>query len=185
MACNQMIVNIFKDKLLLTVILADMSVNFETIIKNVLDISTIDSTRYVAPYKQTRWIVGSSCLFLIPSVYGYSCEQYLLATVALLTSMFSVNFWRDATYSYRRSMDCIMAKISFIIFTVNGVIYITKLSHLISGYGALVGIIYCYFMSNKHGNSDLWWKYHMMFHVCVSFAQFISIKGTNDYYSSA
>lgn len=69
-----------------------MSVNFETIIKNVLDISTIDSTRYVAPYKQTRWIVGSSCLFLIPSVYGYSCEQYLLATVALLTSMFSVNF---------------------------------------------------------------------------------------------
>jgi len=160
------------------------TIHFAAIIKNVLDISTIDPTRYVAPYKQTRWVACSSCLFLIPSVYGYLCGRYFLATVALLTSVFSVNFWRDATYSYRRSIDCIMAKISFTIFTINGVIYITELPYMFSGYGALVGIIYCYYMSNKHGNSDLWWKYHMMFHVCVSFAQFISIKSIADYYSS-
>jgi hypothetical protein len=69
-----------------------MSVSFDAIIKNVLDISTIDPTRYVAPWRQTRWLVTSSCCFLVPSAYGYMREQYLLATTALLTSIFSINF---------------------------------------------------------------------------------------------
>ena len=90
-----------------------MPIDLTVILKNVLDVSTIDPTRYVAPYRKTRWLTLSSLLFLGPSVYGYTEEQYFLAVIALATSLCSVNFWRDATYSYRRSMDCIMAKISF------------------------------------------------------------------------
>ncbi len=159
-----------------------MSVTFEAIIKNVFDISTIDPTRYVAPWRQSRWIVTSSFFFLVPCVYGYMREQYLLSAIALLTIIFSINFWRDATYSYRRSMDCIFAKISFTIFTVNGIVYITHMPLVITGYGALTGLIYCYYMSNKYAKSELWWKYHMMFHLFVASAQFISIKGADNWH---
>ena len=38
---------------------------------------------------------------------------------------------------------------------------------------ALVGIIYCYYMSNKHGDTDLWWKYHMVFHLLIVYNQLI------------
>ena len=158
-----------------------MPANLNAIIKNVLDVSTIDPTRYVAPYRQTRWLVGSSLFFLVPSIYGYQKEQYFLAIISLLTTSCSINFWRDATYSYRRSADVIMAKISFTIYTVNGIIYVTWLPFVVTGYGALFALIYCYYMSNKHGDTDLWWKYHMMFHLLIAYTQIICIKSIADY----
>ena len=158
-----------------------MPANLNAIIKNMLDVSTIDPTRYVAPYRQTRWLVCSALFFMIPSIYGYQKEQYLLAFISLLTSLCSINFWRDATYSYRRSMDCIMAKIAFIIYLKNGVTYIVWMPFIVTGYSALFALIYCYYMSNKHGDTELWWKYHMMFHLLVSYNQIISIKSIADY----
>lgn len=160
-----------------------MPVDLTGIIKNVLDVSTIDPTRYVAPYRQTRWVALSSLLFLGPSIYGYNVEQYFLAVIALITSFCSVNFWRDATYSYRRKVDCIMAKIAFTVFTIQDIRYVSRKPFIVSGYLAMIGIIYCYYMSNKHADTELWWKYHMMFHLFVSCGQFISIKSVADYES--
>jgi hypothetical protein len=161
----------------------NMSVELSEIIKNVLDVSTIDPTRYIAPYRQTRWLLLSSLCFLGPSIYGYKRNNYLLANVALITTICSVNFWRDATYSYRRTADVIMAKISFIIFIVYGVPYVTWIPFVVTGYTSLVVLIYCYYMSNKHSNSELWWKYHMMFHLLISYTQYIAIKSIADYES--
>lgn len=158
-----------------------MPIDLTVILKNVLDVSTIDPTRYVAPYRQTRWLTLSSLLFLGPSVYGYTEEQYFLAVIALATSLCSVNFWRDATYSYRRSIDCIMAKIAFTVYTIQGIRYVSWMPFIVTGYLALIGIIYCYYMSNKHGDTELWWKYHMIFHLFVAYTQFIAIKSMADY----
>ena len=157
-----------------------MPANLNEIIKNVLDFSTIDPTRYVAPYRQTRWLVGSSLFFLVPSIYGYQKEQYFLAIISLLTTSCSVNFWRDASYSYRRRADYIMAKVAFAIYMINGVPYVTWLPFVVTGYGALFMIIYCYYMSNKHSDSELWWKYHMMFHLLIAYNQIICIKSIAD-----
>lgn len=158
-----------------------MPIELNKIIQNVLDIHTIDPTRYVAPYRQTRWLVLSSLFFLVPSIYGYRRNKYLLANTALITSLCSVNFWRDATYCYRRSADLIIGKIAFIIYMVQGVKYVTWTPFVVTGYTALAGLIYCYYMSNKHADSELWWKYHMMFHLLISYNQFIGIKSVADY----
>lgn len=157
-----------------------MPANLNAIIKNVLDISTIDPTRYVAPFQQTRWLVGSASFFIVPCIYGYQKEQYFLAIISLLTTICSINFWRDATYSWRRSVDCIMAKIAFLVYMIKGVIYVVWPPFVVTGYSALVGIIYCYYMSNKHGDTDLWWKYHMMFHLLIVYNQMIGIKSIAD-----
>jgi hypothetical protein len=157
-----------------------MPANINAIIKNMLDISTIDSTRYVAPYRQTRWIVGSSLFFMFPCVYGYKKEQYVLSIISLLTTICSINFWRDATYSWRRSADCIMAKITFLVYMIKGFNCVVWMPFIITGYSALFGIIYCYYMSNKHGDTELWWKYHMMFHLLIIYNQMIGIKSIAD-----
>jgi|688.fasta_scaffold1464479_1 hypothetical protein len=157
-----------------------MPANLDVIIKNMLDISTIDLTRYVAPWNQTRWLVCSSLFFFVPCIYGFYMEQYFLAIISLLTATFSINFWRDANYSYRRTMDVIMAKIAFLIYMIKGVSYIVWPPFVITGYSALVGIIYCYYMSNKHGDTDLWWKYHMVFHLLIVYNQMIGIKSISD-----
>jgi hypothetical protein len=161
-----------------------MPIDFNTIIKNMLDISTIDNRRYVAPWRQTRWLIGSSCFFLIPSTYGFIKGKYFLANVALLTSACSINYWRDANYSWRRTADLIMAKVTTVIYVTNGVMYVTKTPYTIYGYSGLFGLSYCYYMSHKHEDSEKWWKYHMMFHFIVSCVQTLTLKCMVNYESA-
>ena len=148
-----------------------MPVNLNEIIKNMLDLSTIDLTKYVAPYRQSRWIVGSSCFILIPSIYAFKKKQMFLATTSLLTTLCSINFWRDANYSYRRSLDHVMAKLSFTIYTIRGIKQLSFSPHEAPGYVGLFMMLYCYYMSNKHGDTELWMNYHMMFHLFISYTQ--------------
>ncbi len=156
---------------------------FNEIIKNMLDVSTIDPERYVAHWRQTKWLVGSSFFLMIPGIYGYLNKEYVLSSVSIATGLCSINFWRNATYSWRRSIDRIMAKISFAIFTTIGPRKITKLSFLIAGWTGVGAGCMCYFMSNKYGDvetNELWWKYHMMFHLMIGYGQFITIKSIVD-----
>lgn len=147
----------------------------------IADIFNIDSTKYVAPYDQSKYLVVSSCFFLVPSVYGYVNQQYFYGTVSLMTSLCSINFWRNANYSYRRTIDHIMAKISFLIYLISGFHYITFVPFLINAYGVLFAILYCYYMSNNSNNTNKWWKYHMMFHLLISYNKMIIIKSVIDY----
>jgi hypothetical protein len=157
--------------------------NLNEIIKNMFDISTIDPKRYVAHWRQTKWLVGSSFVILMPGIYGYINKEYYLSTCSIATGLCSINFWRDANYSWRRTVDCIMAKINITVFTIIGPRYVTKLSFIIAGWSGLVGTCMCYFMSNKYGDvetNEIWWKYHMMFHIFASISQFITIKSIVD-----
>ena len=153
--------------------------SLKEIINNIFDISTIDPERYVAHWRQTKWVVGSSLFLIIPGIYGYLNNEYYLSTVSIASSLCSINFWRNATYSWRRSIDHIVAKINFVAFTAANLKFLTQSPFIYkgwSGYGA--GCI-CYIMSNKYGDvetNELWWKYHMLFHLCISFSQFITIK---------
>ena len=140
--------------------------------KEMIDM-TIDNNRMVAEWKETKYLVVSSSFFMVPAIYGFYNNLYLLPCVLLLTTLFSMNFWRHATYSWRRIADRIFAKISFTIFFINGV---KRVSHLFSVYTGLVGIIYCYYMSQKCHDTLYWWKYHMMFHLFVAYNQFIIIN---------
>ena len=97
-----------------------------------------------------------------------------------MSTICSINFWRDATYSWRRSADCIIAKLTLSIYMIKGFSYVVWPPFVVTGYSALAGIIYCYYMSNKHGDTELWWKYHMMFHLLIVYNQMIGIKSIAD-----
>ena len=70
---------------------------------------------YIAYWEETKWLVLSSYFFIIPSYYAYINKLYLHSIILFLTSVISVNYWKKATYSWRRNMDLIFSKFSFII----------------------------------------------------------------------
>lgn len=130
---------------------------------------------YIAYWHQTKWLVLSSFFFTIGASYAYSKHLYSYSILLFFTSFISANYWRKATYSWRRDMDLIVAKMSFVVFVSNGVYYVRTIEYMIPGYIGLLCLVYSYYLSAKfyrlkHNN---WYKYHFMFHLIMAFEQMI------------
>jgi hypothetical protein len=151
----------------------------------------------------TEPIVISSCFFLIPTIYSYYTKQYFYTTILLLTFGISVNYWRKATYGFRRNLDLIFSKISFSIFLVTKIFYIQYGSPLLLGYPiyqitdiskrrfiasytSLILIGCFYDLSNYYFyRSDRnWIKCHMLFHLFCSSNIILILNGIQEYRSS-
>ncbi len=152
----------------------------------------IQPTKFVVPlpYNEGKYLIFSSCFFIIPCIYGFINNQYFYATTSLLTSIFSVNHWKNPTYSYRRVCDVIMARISFTIYIVSGCYYTNVNGHFIitfTGYSLLLLLLYFYYMSIISSNdknyiiNKKWYKYHMAFHFTISSVMILVIKSVIDY----
>ena len=141
---------------------------------------TIDNNKMVAEWKETKYIVVSSSLFMAPAIYGFYNNLYLLPFVLFAASSISINHWRHATYSWRRVTDRIFAKITFAIFFYHFIRDSScNLYFFLQNIG-LLNVLYYYYMSNKHHYTPIWWKYHMKFHVWCVFSEWMIIQ--NDLY---
>ena len=123
----------------------------------------------LAEWEQSRWLVLSSSFFIIPTLYGYSKKIYCSPTLLLLTALVSMNYWRNATYSWRRTLDLIVSKITVAVFLYKG-IHINYIPFMLVGYPGLFGLSYCFYMSGKLWKlkNNNWWKYHMSFHTILT-----------------
>jgi hypothetical protein len=142
-------------------------------------IFNFEPEKCVAPYSESKYIVFSSCFFLIPFIYGCINNQYFFAITSLLTSIFSINYWRDAKYCYRRSCDLIIARISCMIYVVYGCYYTAinvYVPIIFIWYGLVLSLFYFYYMScnsvicvneSINTSSNVWYKYHFMFHFII------------------
>jgi hypothetical protein len=139
---------------------------------------TYNNDIYIAHWDQTKWLVLSSFFFTIPGTYALINNLYKHFILLLFTSLISANYWRKATYSWRRNMDLIFAKISFIVYFSNGVYYVRKLYYLLPGYSGILVLIYCYYLSEKlcKLKDNNWYKYHFIFHIILTYEQFIIIN---------
>ena len=138
---------------------------------------------YVAYWDQSKWLVLSSFFFTIPAKYAYSNNLHLYSIILFFTSVISANYWRKATYSWRRNMDLIFAKFSFTVFVSNGIFYVRTLNYVILGYTGLIVLLYFYYLSTKllQVKNNNWYKYHFGFHVIMTFEQFIIIDSILKY----
>jgi hypothetical protein len=136
---------------------------------------------YIAQWEDTRWLVLSSFFFTVPSIYAFIINMYSYSFLLLCTSLISANYWRKATYSWRRNMDLIFAKISFVVFFSNGVYYVKSVGYVISGYSGIIVLLYCYYLSGKllQLKNNNWYKYHIMFHLIMAYEQTIIIDSIN------
>lgn len=133
--------------------------------------------KYIATWEYSKWLVASSFFFMIPA--GYACMNQLYFYSALLgfTSVVSANYWRRATYSWRRNLDLVASKVVFVIFVSKGVLYVRTPQYLVTGYSVLVLLLYYYYLSGKLFalKNDDWYKYHIAFHFFIMYEQIIVI----------
>lgn len=124
----------------------------------------------------THKIVLSSFFFIIPSIYAYINNLYYYSVLLIFTSLISANYWKKATYSWRRNLDLCFSKISFCVFISSGVIYIK--TSLVHGFSVLFVLLYLYYLSGKllkSGNNN-WYKYHFLFHLIITYEQIIILN---------
>ena len=126
----------------------------------------------ITDWSYTKYIVGSSLFFQVPAYYAYRHEMYSYAVTCFITSVLSINYWRHASYSWRRDMDMYWAKSAGVYYFVQGIQY-TKI-----GFPSTFIMLYLYYQSceqfklNPYGK---WYLYHMAFHAIVAINQFATI----------
>ena len=130
---------------------------------------------YIAKWNDSKWLTLSSFLFAIPSWFAYHNQLYSYSTLLLITSLVSANYWRKATYSWRRNMDLIVARISFCTFAITGALYVRYIPYVIIGYTGFGVLIYSYHVSGTlwKVNNPSWYRYHALFHVLLMFEQLL------------
>jgi len=128
----------------------------------------------------SRWLVLTSSTFFIPTIYSFYCQLYGFSGISLFTAIISMNYWRKATISFRRDLDLVFAKISFVIYLVHGIYYIRG-NRLFLFFPALIYLLYNYYNSNRlyTEKKKEWIHYHIWFHVMVLFEQMIIIESTS------
>ncbi len=120
---------------------------------------------------------------LLPAVYAFTITMYSWSILLTITTLISTNYWRNATYSWCRFAHHVWAKISFATFFVNGVMYLEYFPFIITSYPLLIILIYCYYKSctlNRLGKSN-WWKFHLTFHIIMTYQQFIVLNSVHSY----
>ena len=65
----------------------------------------------IAEWEHSKWLLLSSFLFLIPTVYGLYKELYVWSMMLFITTIISANYWRDACVGWRRDLDLWYAKL--------------------------------------------------------------------------
>jgi hypothetical protein len=118
---------------------------------------------------------------MISAIYGFYKDLYFLSCVLFFTSLISINFWRNATYSWGRIADRIFSKITFAICFYHSIKYASLRLFFFLQYAGLITFVYYYYMSNKYHDTPIWWKYHIKFHIFGVFTQLMIIECVSDY----
>jgi hypothetical protein len=125
--------------------------------------------KYVAQWYQAKWLLFSSLFFLVPATYAFLSELYLHSLIIFFTSVISANYWRKATYSWRRDLDLLFSKFCFVVFVSIGIFIGWNTRFFIPGCIGLFIMIYSYHVSSRLSDSkdESWYKYHLIFHFAL------------------
>jgi uncharacterized membrane protein len=147
--------------------------SYDIMVTNTENINFKEPVELISEWKHTKYITLSSLLFLIPAYYAYAHNMYDHTILLILTSLISANYWRKATYSWRRNLDLIISKVSFAIYIYNGVKYSGSRSELIEGILRLIFMVYCFCRSGYlfQKKQDSWVGYHILFHIFIALEQ--------------
>lgn len=138
--------------------------------------------KYPLSEKDSLCLVLSSCFFLVPAFYAHYYGFYIHFVISLVTSLVSINYWRFAIPGWRASLDFFVAKLSFVIYFITGLLNIKDTATLFIAWPVCGCIIIFYLFSNKMWDKDCftWVYYHMSFHLLVAIEQFIVLNSLFD-----
>jgi hypothetical protein len=163
----------------------------QLVIKDItIDYDTIKKTELVPefpkPLSITKWVVLSSCSFLIPAVYAFLNVHYkflyIYGFLSVSTTICSVNHWRHAEDGIRRKIDRIVAGISFVIYVTTGIILFPIYLSVVTLGIITSSFIISNYLSQKH--HPYWFLVHVFFHISVTITKIIIISYMLHFYST-
>jgi hypothetical protein len=110
------------------------------------------------------YLVGSSTLFIVPTIYGFYRGHCLLPTVSLLTTAVSIRYWLDTSSITNRNMDLVISKLAGFIYFIYGYQYVQPGFLRFLGYANTGCILTAYQLSCLLYPNPLWIRYHVAFH---------------------
>ena len=142
----------------------------------------MDQPRKVFPLTEvgSNYLIMSSCFFILPGYYAFTEGLNLHLVTSAVTTLASINYWRDAVPGWRRTTDMLIAKMSFLIYVATGICHIEEAIVFRMAWLICLVIALCYISSNKLWGEDshLWIFSHMSFHFFVALGQYIVLVGS-------
>ncbi len=116
-----------------------------------------------------RLLVLSSVSLFIPAVVSIFKKNVIKSVVCSITSITSINFWRNEDYeSWRLKIDKTMAYLSFFYHTHHGLQHVDNLKIL--ALSLITGFYSCSYI--RYPNTD-WRYFHALFHLSSVFGMLI------------
>jgi hypothetical protein len=121
------------------------------------------------------WLVATSSMFIIPSIYGYYKGNRMLGSVSLCTALCSINYWMNPVEGTRKNIDLFVSKITSVTYVIYGYNNINSSMIKLISYTNLLYIINLYYLScsSYNKNSDTWLYYHIYFHLSIVFGKIL------------
>lgn len=153
-------------------------------------ISSADSSKAVAKeltieekkllYRKSWLLTISSAFFLIPALFAFYFAIYPMSFLSVFTTFVSIAFWYRPRDGLRRTLDLIVAKVSFVIYFTVGLVNIRDTSIFIGGLIGAILMIGAYATGLKLFDlrSPRWVYAHMGFHFFVACGQVLVLYGS-------
>lgn len=131
-----------------------------------------------------RAIVISSSLFLLPFFYSIQLRLYFFSVMSGAVYICSVNYWRDPIPGWRHSMDCVVARSSFLITMGSCVIFVKYPMVYHCAISSILAFI-TYTISCKlyERGYPIWYLYHIGMHMCVTYTSLVGLYALNERFS--
>ena len=124
---------------------------------------------HVLPLKYSRWLAVSSLFFLAPAYLAFKSSLFYLAGLYATTGLVSSNYWRHACNGFRRNLDLVFAKLSFVATVFTGILKVDS-AWLLFGLSIAAAIPLLYWASIElhRRDSPAWVIAHWAMHLFIS-----------------
>ena len=124
-----------------------------------------------------HYICISSLLFLVPSFLALYINHNLLAYSGIVTTLASINYWRNVEYGTRRKLDLICSRIMITIGSSHYFYYSDNIYDIVLF--CFLGKILSFLYNNGHFGKEIWYIYHMTFHFMLMVSATLTIYKIN------
>ena len=119
------------------------------------------------------YLLSSTSTLIFPTVYAVKKKNYTLVLFSLMALTGSLNYWRKPCIGYRKNIDLITSKLSFIGYLYYGYNNIIGIFPNLLGY-VNVFFIYKYYNNSCkqfYNNNPKWVNFHIKFHLLCTITQ--------------
>ena len=111
---------------------------------------------------KNHYICASSCLFLIPSFLSRLIKNNILAYSGIVTTIVSINYWRNIEHGFRRDLDLYCSRFMCVICSSYYLRYSDNIYDIFLF--CFLGKFLYFLYINGDFTKEKWYLYHITFH---------------------